>query len=131
MAIGQMYAKGKVVAEERRQLANIGINIVELIAQGMSKPPAEVEDMMRKGLLTNVDEVVGMIMKELSKKTDAIVKYIGTTTTGALNIATSSLNQIWTTVAGTIAKTLMPVLLTVSSVLQRIAAQVTEMVIYF
>jgi len=82
--------------------------------------------MMRKGLLTNVDEVVGMIMKELSKKTDAIVKYIGTTTTGALNIATSSLNQIWTTVAGTIAKTLMPVLLTVSSVLQRIAAQVTE-----
>ena len=126
MAIGQMYAKGKVVAEEKRQLANIGINIVELIAQGMSKPPAEVEDMMRKGLLTNVDEVVGMIMKELSKKTDAIVKYIGTTTTGALNIATSSLNQIWTAVAGTIAKTLMPVLLTVSSVLQRIAAQVTE-----
>lgn len=126
MAIGQMYAKGKVVAEEKRQLANIGINIVELIAQGMSKPPAEVEDMMRKGLLTNVDEVVGMIMKELSKKTDAIVKYIGTTTTGALNIATSSLNQIWTAVAGTISKTLMPVLLTVSSVLQRIAAQVTE-----
>jgi len=126
MAIGQMYAKGKVVAEERRQLANIGINIVELIAQGMGKPPAEVEDMMRKGLLTNVDEVVGMIMKELGKKTDAIVKYIGTTTTGALNIAISSLNQIWTAVAGTIAKTLMPVLLTVSSVLQRIAAQVTE-----
>jgi len=126
MAIGQMYAKGKVVAEERRQLANIGINIVELIAQGMSKTPAEVEDMMRKGLLTNVDEVVGMIMKELGKKTDAIVKYIGTTTTGALNIAISSLNQIWTAVAGTIAKTLMPVLLTVSSVLQRIAAQVTE-----
>jgi len=126
MAIGQMYAKGKVVAEERRQLANIGINIVELIAQGMGKPPAEVEDMMRKGLLTNVDEVVGMIMKELGKKTDAIVKYIGTTTTGALNIATSSLKQIWTAVAGTIAKTLMPVLLTVSSVLQRIAAQVAE-----
>jgi len=126
MAIGQMYAKGKVVAEERRQLANIGINIVELIAQGMSKTPAEVEDMMRKGLLTNVDEVVGMIMKELGKKTDAIVKYIGTTTTGALNIAISSLNQIWTAVAGTIAKVLMPVLLTVSSVLQRIAAQVTE-----
>lgn len=126
MAIGQMYAKGKVVAEEKRQLANIGINIVELIAQGMGKPPAEVEDMMRKGLLTNVDEVVGMIMKELGKKTDAIVKYIGTTTTGALNIAISSLNQIWTAVAGTIAKVLMPVLLTVSSVLQRIAAQVTE-----
>lgn len=126
MAIGQMYAKGKVVAEERRQLANIGINIVELIAQGMGKPQAEVEDMMRKGLLTNVDEVVGMIMKELSKKTDAIVKYIGTTTTGALNIAISSLNQIWTAVAGTIAKVLMPVLLTVSSVLQKIAAQVTE-----
>jgi len=126
MAIGQMYKKGKVVAEERRQLANIGINIVELIAQGMNKPPAEVEDMMRKGLLTNVDEVVGMIMKELGKKTDAIVKYIGTTTTGALNIAISSLNQIWTAVAGTIAKVLMPVLLTVSSVLQRIAAQVTE-----
>lgn len=121
MAIGQMYAKGKVVAEERRQLANVGINIVELIAEGMGKPSAEVEDMMRKGLLTNVDEVVGLILKELEKKTKGIQQFIGKTTTGALKVTIQSLKQIWTYIAGTIAKTLTPALSSFASKMSEIA----------
>lgn len=49
MALGQIYTKGKVSAEEMLQLAERGIPAWDILAKGMNKSVAETQELVSKG----------------------------------------------------------------------------------
>ena len=109
LALGQMNAKGKVSAEEMRQLAETGLPAWELLAKGIGVSVPEAMDMARKSAITAkegisallsgldsrfngmMDKVSGEIPQSFSNMQDSvksIMRSIGASITDAFDLKT-------------------------------------------
>ena len=61
LALGQMNAKGKVSAEEMRQLAETGLPAWELLAKGIGVSVPEAMDMARKSAITAKEGISALL----------------------------------------------------------------------
>lgn len=127
LALGQMNAKGKVSAEEMRQLAETGLPAWELLAKGIGVSVPEAMDMARKSaisartgisaLLTGLDsrfngmmdKVSGEIPQSFSNMQDSvksIMRSVGASITNAFDLKTKMKNAAdWLGSFATLAKT--------------------------
>jgi tape measure domain-containing protein len=75
LALGQMRAKGKLSAEEMRQLTEAGIPAWEMLAEAMGKTTAEIMDMQSKGLIP-ADRAIKMLVEGMNKRFGGMMKQI-------------------------------------------------------
>lgn len=66
VAMGQIMAKGKLSAEEMRQLAEAGIPAWKFVAESMGKSTREVMEMSKKGMISS-SEALNAILKGMGE----------------------------------------------------------------
>ena len=101
LALGQMRAKGKLSAEEMRQLTEAGIPAWEMLADAIGVTTAEVMDMQQKGLIP-ADKAVKMLTEGMTKRFGGMMAKMEDTWVGV----TSSIKDIWRMTVGTLTQTL-------------------------
>lgn len=84
LALSQMQAKGKVSAEEMRQLTEVGISAWQYVADGIGVSTAEAQDMVSKGLIP-VDQAIDSIMQGMSQFDGMMDKTANATVSGLLS----------------------------------------------
>lgn len=89
-ALGQMRAKGKLSAEEMRQLTEAGVPAWEMLAEAMGKTTAEVMDMQSKGLIP-ADRAIKMLVEGMNKRFPDMMAQMENTWEGV----TSTIKDIW------------------------------------
>jgi tape measure domain-containing protein len=101
LALGQMRAKGKVSAEEMRQLTETGIPAWEILAEAMNKTTAEIMDMQSKGLIP-ADRAIKMLVEGMNKRFPNMMKNMENTWEGV----TSTIKDIWQMTIGKLTENL-------------------------
>jgi tape measure domain-containing protein len=90
LALGQMRAKGKLSAEEMRQLTETGIPAWEILAEAMNKTTAEIMDMQSKGLIP-ADRAIKMLVEGMNKRFPNMMAQMEDTWEGV----TSTIKDVW------------------------------------
>jgi tape measure domain-containing protein len=101
LALGQMRAKGKVSAEEMRQLTETGIPAWEILAEAMNKTTAEIMDMQQKGLIP-AHEAIQILIEGMNKRFPNMMKNMENTWEGV----TSTIKDIWQMTIGKLTENL-------------------------
>lgn len=96
VALGQMNAKGKVSAEEMRQLAEAGVPAWELLAKAIGKSIPEAMKLAEKGAIDS-DTGISAIVEGMKKKFGGLMDKQSKTAAGAA----SNLKDAFTTNLGT------------------------------
>ena len=97
LALGQIRAKGKLSAEEMRQLTEAGVPAWHILAEAMGKTVPELQDMVSKGLIPG-GKAVEMLTKGMTKRFGGMMKQMENTWQGV----TSSIKDIWRMTVGTL-----------------------------
>jgi len=95
LALGQIRAKGKLAAEEMRQLTEAGVPAWEMLAEAMGKTLPELQDMVSKGLIPGY-KAVEMLTAGMTKRFGGMMASMGDTWQGV----TSSIKNIWRMTVG-------------------------------
>jgi len=90
LALGQIRAKGKLSAEEMRQLTEAGVPAWEILADAIGKTTAEVMDMASKGLIP-AEKAVKMLTQGMTKRFGGMMENMKDTWQGV----TSSIKNTW------------------------------------
>ena len=101
LALGQIRAKGKLSAEEMRQLTEAGVPAWDMLAEAMGKTTAEIMDMQQKGLIP-AEKAVRMITEGMNKRFGGMMKQMENSWQGV----TSAIADIWNMTIGEISKNL-------------------------
>jgi len=104
LALGQIRAKGKLAAEEMRQLTEAGVPAWEMLAEAMGFSADEVGkvmDMVSKGLIPGY-KAVEMLTAGMTKRFGGMMASMEDTWQGV----TSSIKDIWRMTVGTLTQTL-------------------------
>jgi tape measure domain-containing protein len=101
LALGQMRAKGKLSAEEMRQLTETGIPAWEILAEAMNKTTAEIMDMQSKGLIP-ADRAIKMLVEGMNKRFPDMMKNMENTWEGV----TSTIKDVWRMTIGAVTQNL-------------------------
>jgi tape measure domain-containing protein len=101
LALGQMRAKGKLSAEEMRQLTETGIPAWEILAEAMNKTTAEIMDMQSKGLIP-ADRAIKMLVEGMNKRFPNMMSQMEDTWEGV----TSTIKDIWQMTIGALTSNL-------------------------
>ena len=104
LALGQIRAKGKLAAEEMRQLTEAGVPAWEMLAEAMGFSADEVGkvmDMVSKGLIPS-GKAIEMLTAGMTKRFGGMMASMENTWQGV----TSSIKDIWRMTVGTLTETL-------------------------
>ena len=101
LALGQMRAKGKLSAEEMRQLTETGIPAWEILAEAMGKTTAEIMDMQSKGLIP-ADRAIKMLVEGMNKRFPNMMAQMENTWEGV----TSTIKDVWRMTIGAVTQNL-------------------------
>jgi tape measure domain-containing protein len=101
LALGQIQAKGKLSAEEMRQLTEAGIPAWHILADAMGKTVPELQDMVSKGLVPGA-KAVDMLTAGMTKRFGGMMASMEDTWQGV----TSSIKDIWRMTVGTLTQNL-------------------------
>ena len=101
LALGQMRAKGKLSAEEMRQLTETGIPAWEILAEAMNKTTAEIMDMQQKGLIP-AHEAIQILIEGMNKRFPDMMKNMENTWEGV----TSTIKDVWRMTIGAVTQNL-------------------------
>jgi len=104
LALGQIRAKGKLTAEEMRQLTEAGVPAWEMLAEAMGFSADEVDkvmDMVSKGLVSG-SKAVEMLTKGMTKRFGGMMENMKDTWQGV----TSSIKEIWRMTVSTLTQNL-------------------------
>jgi tape measure domain-containing protein len=101
LALGQIQAKGKLSAEEMRQLTEAGVPAWDMLAEAMGKTVPELQDMVSKGLVPGV-KAVDMLTAGMTKRFGGMMASMEDTWQGV----TSSIKDIWRMTVGTLTQNL-------------------------
>ena len=100
-ALGQIRAKGKLSAEEMRQLTEAGVPAWDMLAEAMGKTVPELQDMVSKGLIPGY-KAVKMLTAGMNKRFGGMMKQMENSWQGV----TSAIADIWNMTIGEISKNL-------------------------
>jgi len=101
LALGQIYAKGKLSGEEMRQLTEAGIPAWEMLAEAMGTTVPELQKMVSKGLIPGY-KAVDMLTAGMTKRFGGMMASMENTWQGV----TSSIKDIWRMTVGTLTQNL-------------------------
>lgn len=101
LALGQIRAKGKLSAEEMRQLTEAGVPAWHMLAEAMGTTVPELQDMVSKGLVPGA-KAVEMLTKGMTKRFGGMMASMENTWQGV----TSSIKDIWRMTVGTLTQNL-------------------------
>ena len=101
LALGQIQAKGKLSAEEMRQLTEAGVPAWHILAEAMGKTVPELQDMVSKGLVPG-GKAVEMLTAGMTKRFGGMMASMEDTWQGV----TSSIKDIWRMTVGTLTQNL-------------------------
>ena len=101
LALGQILAKGKLSAEEMRQLTEAGIPAWHMLAEAMGTTVPELQKMVSKGLVPGA-KAVEMLTAGMEKRFGGMMASMENTWQGV----TSSIKDIWSMTVGTLTQTL-------------------------
>lgn len=101
LALGQILAKGKLSAEEMRQLTEAGIPAWHMLAEAMGTTVPALQDMVSKGLVPG-HKAVEMLTAGMTKRFGGMMASMENTWQGV----TSSIKDIWRMTVGTLTQTL-------------------------
>jgi tape measure domain-containing protein len=101
LALGQIQAKGKLSAEEMRQLTEAGVPAWHILADAMGKTVPELQDMVSKGLVPG-GKAVEMLTAGMTKRFGGMMASMEDTWQGV----TSSIKDIWRMTVGTLTQNL-------------------------
>lgn len=101
LALGQIRAKGKLSAEEMRQLTEAGVPAWHMLAEAMGTTVPELQDMVSKGLIPGY-KAVEMLTAGMTKRFGGMMASMENTWQGV----TSSIKDIWRMTVGTLTQTL-------------------------
>lgn len=101
LALGQIRAKGKLSAEEMRQLTEAGVPAWHILAEAMGKTVPELQDMVSKGLIPG-GKAVEMLTAGMTKRFGGMMASMENTWQGV----TSSIKDIWRMTVGTLTQNL-------------------------
>ena len=101
LALGQIRAKGKLSAEEMRQLTEAGVPAWHILAEAMGKTVPELQDMVSKGLIPGHKAVI-MLTQGMTQRFGGMMQSMENTWQGV----TSSIKDIWRMTVGTLTSTL-------------------------
>ncbi len=90
LALGQIRAKGKLAAEEMRQLTEAGVPAWHILADAMGKTVPELQKMVSKGLIPG-NKAVEMLTEGMTKRFGGMMANMENTWQGV----TSSIKDIW------------------------------------
>ena len=101
LALGQIYAKGKLSGEEMRQLTEAGIPAWHMLAEAMGATVPELQKMVSKGLIPGA-KAVEMLTAGMTKRFGGMMASMENTWQGV----TSSIKDIWRMTVGTLTQNL-------------------------
>ncbi len=101
LALGQIQAKGKLSAEEMRQLTEAGVPAWDMLAEAMGKTVPELQDMVSKGLVPGA-KAVEMLTAGMTKRFGGMMASMEDTWQGV----TSSIKDIWRMTVGALTQNL-------------------------
>ena len=101
LALGQILAKGKLSAEEMRQLTEAGIPAWHMLAEAMGATVPELQKMVSKGLIPGA-KAVEMLTAGMTKRFGGMMASMENTWQGV----TSSIKDIWRMTVGTLTQNL-------------------------
>lgn len=101
LALGQIYAKGKLSGEEMRQLTEAGIPAWHMLAEAMGTTVPALQDMVSKGLVPGA-KAVEMLTAGMNQRFGGMMANMENTWQGV----TSSIKDIWRMTVGTLTQTL-------------------------
>ena len=101
LALGQIRAKGKLSAEEMRQLTEAGVPAWHILAEAMGTTVPELQKMVSKGLIPGA-KAVEMLTAGMTKRFGGMMASMEDTWQGV----TSSIKDIWRMTVGTLTSTL-------------------------
>lgn len=101
LALGQILAKGRLSAEEMRQLTEAGIPAWHMLAEAMGTTVPELQKMVSKGLVPGA-KAVEMLTAGMEKRFGGMMASMENTWQGV----TSSIKDIWRMTVGTLTQTL-------------------------
>lgn len=84
LALGQMWAKEKIVQEEVNQLRERGVNAFDLLAKAMGKTTVQIQDMAAKGQLGRNE--IKLLIDEIGKSADGAAAGALDTLSGKWNV---------------------------------------------
>jgi len=101
LALGQIRAKGKLSAEEMRQLTEAGVPAWHILAEAMGTTVPELQKMVSKGLIPGA-KAVEMLTEGMTKRFGGMMASMEDTWQGV----TSSIKDIWRMTVGSITQNL-------------------------
>jgi tape measure domain-containing protein len=101
LALGQIQAKGKLSAEEMRQLTEAGVPAWHMLAEAMGTTVPALQDMVSKGLVPG-GKAVEMLTAGMTKRFGGMMASMEDTWQGV----TSSIKDIWRMTVGSITQNL-------------------------
>ena len=101
LALGQIQAKGKLSAEEMRQLTEAGVPAWHMLAEAMGTTVPALQDMVSKGLVPG-GKAVEMLTNGMTKRFGGMMSSMENTWQGV----TSSIKDIWRMTIGTLTSNL-------------------------
>ncbi len=101
LALGQIRAKGKLAAEEMRQLTEAGVPAWHILAEAMGTTVPELQKMVSKGLIPG-HKAVEMLTAGMTKRFGGMMASMEDTWQGV----TSSIKEIWRMTVGTLTQNL-------------------------
>ena len=101
LALGQIQAKGKLSAEEMRQLTEAGVPAWHILAEAMGTTVPELQKMVSKGLIPGA-KAVEMLTAGMTKRFGGMMASMEDTWQGV----TSSIKDIWRMTVGTLTQSL-------------------------
>jgi len=101
LALGQIRAKGKLSAEEMRQLTEAGVPAWHILAEAMGTTVPELQKMVSKGLIPGY-KAVEMLTAGMTKRFGGMMASMENTWQGV----TSSIKDIWRMTVGTLTQNL-------------------------
>lgn len=84
LALGQMWAKEKIVQEEVNQLRERGVNAFDLLAKAMGKTSVQIQDMAAKGQLGRNE--IKLLIDEIGRSADGAAAGALDTLSGKWNV---------------------------------------------
>jgi len=101
LALGQMRAKGKVSAEEMRQLTEANIKAWDILAEGMGKTTGEVMKLAERGLIP-ANKAVQILLEGMEKRFPNMMEKLQNSWFGV----TSTIRDVWRITIGALTSNL-------------------------
>src|SRR5690606_30256899 len=84
LALGQMYAQGRLLGGEVRQLTEAGISVDQILSEAFNKPTSEIIQMRTQGLIP-ANEAIQAIVDSLEKDFSGAAQRQSGTMEGLIN----------------------------------------------